>query len=401
MVMLYFAYSRPSFAKAKKKAESDLANSGPVYSRLRFKLNEIRIWQRTWKILMLTIFLTYPSVCSQVFSFFFCREVAGGWYMSVDLTVPCYDATWNSYLPYVTMCLIVYPIGFPCVVFYKLFEHRRTLDSAEPKLKLGFLLDASIPSLWWGAICDRLYKVALTCIVGLVDSTIQLPVALSIVGIYLLLNLLATPFRRLSDDQLQLFCLIETLMFLFVGYMIFIMDNPYGLDDSTDLGLSLFLILISCMMMFGTALVGANGLVNFYMKRHTREDLSAWALDFVDTVTGLSNRFTNYLEHLDNKGKKVFSELDHMAAWKARLDEFNKASNDTITKNGTARLKRQNDKNKRRAARAAAKAFRMHLVQNNRIHRSKIAQALEEDVDKEESAYRFDINLLTSNGYNI
>ena len=49
----------------------------------RLRLNLLRISQRSWKLIILTMFLVFPSVCAQLASFFYCVEVDGIHYLKV------------------------------------------------------------------------------------------------------------------------------------------------------------------------------------------------------------------------------------------------------------------------------------------------------------------------------
>jgi hypothetical protein len=53
----------------------------------------------------------YPSVSSQVLSFFICRQVNGTNYLVADFTLECFNDRWNRYLPFAIIAVFVYPIG--------------------------------------------------------------------------------------------------------------------------------------------------------------------------------------------------------------------------------------------------------------------------------------------------
>jgi hypothetical protein len=80
-------YALPNIYKANKKAKKAALTSGVVLAQVRLRLNLLRISQRSWKLIILTMFLVFPSVCAQLASFFFCVEVDSIHYLKVALFV--------------------------------------------------------------------------------------------------------------------------------------------------------------------------------------------------------------------------------------------------------------------------------------------------------------------------
>jgi hypothetical protein len=53
----------------------------------------------------------YPSLSSQVISFFVCKKVEGVNYLVVDFSVVCGSDRWTRYLPLAVVGIAVYPLG--------------------------------------------------------------------------------------------------------------------------------------------------------------------------------------------------------------------------------------------------------------------------------------------------
>ena len=69
-------------------------------------------------------------------------------YVRADLNQNCYDDVWYSHLPFMIFMLLLYPIGAPVFIGWKLYSSRHVLHSAETKLELGFLYEAYQPQFW-------------------------------------------------------------------------------------------------------------------------------------------------------------------------------------------------------------------------------------------------------------
>ncbi len=64
-------------------------------------------------------------------------------YLIADFSVVCGSAEWNQYLPLAVVCLIVYPIGIPLVLFVMLARNRHRLRQPNTVLALGIVYGLS------------------------------------------------------------------------------------------------------------------------------------------------------------------------------------------------------------------------------------------------------------------
>jgi hypothetical protein len=302
-------YALPNIYKANKKAKKAALTSGVVLAQVRLRLNLLRISQRSWKLIILTMFLVFPSVCAQLASFFFCVEVDSIHYLKSDLTLICYGEEWTNFLPFVICMILVYPVGIPLLLFFRVLHKRETLDSAEVKLELGFLYESFHRRMWWFEITDLGYKIFMTCVVGLLDPEWQLPVAMCAVFVYLVSILLWTPYRRWSDDQLQVLCLLETMLMLQCGFVIYDLDSPYGLPDVTDAVLSAYLILVSVVLVSSSILFLLHHLTSRIMKGRRPDDLHSVMRFCIDCIAVPTGAFAKYIHTMDNRGARLLAEF--------------------------------------------------------------------------------------------
>ena len=86
-----------------------------------------------------TMFLVYPTCSQAIFSYLVCDELDGAGedgqrYLRVDFSIDCNSTEYYLFLPYVLVCVAIYPIGVPLLYTKILFSNRnllRLLQGAE------------------------------------------------------------------------------------------------------------------------------------------------------------------------------------------------------------------------------------------------------------------------------
>ena len=81
--------------------------------------------ERFSKLLLFTVFLIYPGLSSNILRFFFCKNVDGTWYLLNQVDLQCFDEQWFAWLVPVIFLTLLYPIGIPCFLFYKLWTFHK------------------------------------------------------------------------------------------------------------------------------------------------------------------------------------------------------------------------------------------------------------------------------------
>jgi hypothetical protein len=112
------------------------------------------------------LLLSYPSISVRVIGFFNCREIGHDFFLSKDLSVHCFDATWALYTPVALAAMLVYVVGVPILFFAVLFRARREgvpwnmhLSARNDKRREHMLkeaaIDAKINMEFWATPCTR------------------------------------------------------------------------------------------------------------------------------------------------------------------------------------------------------------------------------------------------------
>jgi hypothetical protein len=198
--------------------------------------------RRFWKMTLFTMFLIYPHVSSSVLRFFSCEQINGVWYLYEDFTLECYTPEYNSYYPMVIFFVLLYPLGVPAFFMYELNRYHKRFGELDIKMQLGFLFEPYSSKVWYFEIIEMTYKIAMTGLLAFLPGAYQMPTAMCLCVVFLLVLLLGKPYHRSSDEQLHMLCQVETLLLVSAGHIILVIGGEYGLDERTDFLLSILLI---------------------------------------------------------------------------------------------------------------------------------------------------------------
>jgi hypothetical protein len=127
-----------------------------------------RVTNRAEQGIFVAIYLllfAYPVISVKIVEAFACHEVEGVRYLRVDYSVRCDTHEWKMMAAYAGVWGLVYVIGFPLFVLYKLWSYRtqttlgtsrlrhyKHVDSAPEHVSLRFLLQdykSCVPMLLW------------------------------------------------------------------------------------------------------------------------------------------------------------------------------------------------------------------------------------------------------------
>jgi len=187
------------------------------------------------KLILFTLFLIYPFISSTVLNFFVCIQVDKVNYLEADFTQVCGSSTWWKILPYAVIMVVVYPIGIPVLFFFLLWRIKERIIAPRPKststesstervenhifITYGFLFEAYHAHSWYWEIIDMFHKLLLTSVVPFIPQDIQIPFALSIVGLYIITILWFDPYVRTVDDQCHQLVQVELICLLVYAYL--------------------------------------------------------------------------------------------------------------------------------------------------------------------------------------
>jgi len=199
--------------------------------------------KRTWRLVLFTLFLIYPSVSSFVLRLYVCRRVEGVDYLAADFAVLCTDDTYKANAGVDAFMIVIYPIGVLAFLFAMLYRYRKRLNETGVRAQLGFLYDAYERELWYFELIDMMHKLLVTSIVAFFPPLAQMAVAMVIVCVYLMVILATRPYIRKGDDRLHLFAQVEIFLLLMAGNNFNSQDKP---DKFMEDVMSAILIIVFC-----------------------------------------------------------------------------------------------------------------------------------------------------------
>jgi hypothetical protein len=234
--------------------------------------------RNAWKLVFFNMFLVYPGVSSIFLRYFVCKSVKTDTYETVyvlfaDLETRCFTDSWNDHLPLVFAGILVYPVGIALFFYAMLYRYRLRLTEVGIRHELGFLYDAYEYPWWFFELFDMAHKLNLTSMIPFFTFDAQLPIAMAVACIYMMIILFGKPYMRKGDDRLSLFAQAELILLLLAGYMLI---NDIEYDYTYDIVLSIVLIFIVSLIV----LLFLVGLFTFLYKcikdcRQRREDREA------------------------------------------------------------------------------------------------------------------------------
>lgn len=212
-----------------------------------------RSTMRFWRLTLYVVFLIYPGVSSTVLRHYICVDIDSTPYLYADLRVQCYTQTWNLFALVSIALVLLYPLGIPMFFYSVLRVNRARLKENRTKVQLGFLYAGYHLKVWWFEMLDMLHKLIVTSMLALFPTGAQLPVGMFVVVLYAIVILVVHPYIRAEDDQLHLFCQIEVLMLLIVGYVFYSLpaNESYSSFDDTVISIALLVI---CAFFIGLCL---------------------------------------------------------------------------------------------------------------------------------------------------
>ena len=174
-------------------------------------------------ILVLLVFILYPNVCNTILQLYKCEKIENKFYLSNDLSLECYDDTWNNFSIAGAFLIFIYILGIPYVFYRKLkyFYDANLLDTKEVMYKYGFMYGGYEKEMWWFEILELMRKTILSAsIIYLDESATRIIVAMIVCGIYLLYLAYNQPRKDPRDVFLSVLSATEIFLLLFCGLIL-------------------------------------------------------------------------------------------------------------------------------------------------------------------------------------
>ena len=226
---------------------------------------------KCWRLFLYFLFLIFPIVSSTVIRHYVCTDIEGTSFLASDYRVQCYTDTWYLVSYISTNFILLYPIGIPLFFFIILRYNRKQLSVPAVKAQLGFLYAGYKESIWWWEVLECFHKLILVALLAFFPEDVQLPFALSVVVVYLILLLFINPYQDRSDDRLHQFAQTEIFLILLAGYL-FESVGYESLTDAEDVGLSIVLLLVTFGFVAFFLVFGYQSIQRTIRKRREREE---------------------------------------------------------------------------------------------------------------------------------
>jgi hypothetical protein len=122
---------------------------------------------RCYKLLLIAIFFCYPGITTKIFLMWKCVDIGDKSYLYSQMSIECYESpVHQQYLVYSTICMVVYVIGIPLVMFAVLYRARKDIqnhpDDLATRMKYGMLYSSYEPAYYYFEVVEMARKLLMT-----------------------------------------------------------------------------------------------------------------------------------------------------------------------------------------------------------------------------------------------
>jgi len=125
--------------------------------------------------------------------------------------------------------------------------------------------------VWWFELVDMIHKLFLTSILPFFTTSVQIPVALTVVMLYLITILLKSPYIRKTNDRFHIFSQVALFLILLSAYILW-QGSDYIISGAADLLLSILLIIIT-IALFLLCIIEIIRSFHFFLRHYQRRKL--------------------------------------------------------------------------------------------------------------------------------
>jgi uncharacterized membrane protein len=156
---------------------------------------------------------------------------------------------WYLFSVISALFILCYPIGIPGVLSYMLYKRRFRLHwHPLVKAEFGFLYVGYKHGHWWFELVDVFHRLLTCSILAFIPREHQLPVAMCLFTLYLVIILYQSPWVRSSDDLIHRLIQTELLLFAMIGWIFYSLPYSATFDEDTDLLVGILMIFIILAM---------------------------------------------------------------------------------------------------------------------------------------------------------
>lgn len=172
---------------------------------------------------MWMVLIIYPPVSRRVLEFFQCSEnIDGQYYIVRDYRIKCFDKKWFEMFPVALIALILYPLGIPVFILFKLWRYRKDLKNSLVLSRYGFLYAAYRENVFLWDAWELIRTLFLTGIVILIwpGRTSQVIVAAMANLTFLIILQYIQPYKNNNDRNLAVLSDIALTLTMLIGLLI-------------------------------------------------------------------------------------------------------------------------------------------------------------------------------------
>jgi len=206
--------------KPREEQQSASSEVSPVRVKDYFIQNENSCWT--------VLYLIYPMVSREILQIFVCesfgidasgREVHR---LSLDKSVACDTAIYESHKNLGVICVLLYCFGIPALLFARLFVFRAKLEGISTQRRFGFLFVGYQLEFWWWEITVMVRKLAMVCITVFSAGSeyFQLVFTAMVAGIGTVAQLSFKPYDNVVVNNFE-FIALSTNSITLMGGLVF------------------------------------------------------------------------------------------------------------------------------------------------------------------------------------
>lgn len=243
--------------------KKEYENEDDKEKKIKMEIKKIR--ERSFYGTVLFVFLLYPPTTDTILKMYKCSYYEDEWYLTADLSIKCFDSTWDLYAGLSGIFILVYIIGIP-LIFHRILTrlNKQTQENKDNKDKpfdmytdkktlyrYGFLFEGYKPEYYYFETVEMTKKIILmSTVIYLDESPTRIMIASLIVFIYALLVSYLQPLDNLRDNILNMMAGVELFMLLLFGLILEVKINEQ--DKYNQFALNSFIfILIFGAIFFG------------------------------------------------------------------------------------------------------------------------------------------------------
>jgi hypothetical protein len=194
---------------------------------------KIDLRNSTWKFSLMSVFIMYPMLCQKMMAIFLCRKIEQKWYLTLDVTLECYDDQWLLQAILGSVGIIIYVIGVPVVFFVLLYQHKDQMDHPDVIAKVGFLYYGYAATFWLGELVEMTRKMVMSGLVMIIvpGSVFQIICAMAFCAFFLGVQVACNPFEDKTENKIAMWTLWGTALTVLFGLLIITSEGACNTDQ--------------------------------------------------------------------------------------------------------------------------------------------------------------------------